>query len=175
MQYMKTYDIEFVNPTMTTWTLLRQTWIALNRVTETKLAKAGLTPEKLAVLWAARDYPFELTPAELARLLFRENQTVAGLLNRMVAEGLIRRTPKRKGRPYTQIKITYRGRQLCDSGVKIFAGLVQECSDDLSPGQRQQLHKSLRAMRDRMLDKIHVELEERPKGYPPGEPIPLIW
>ena len=87
---MKTYDLEFTDPAMTVWALLRQTHTAVNKVAEVRLAKKGLTPEKAAVLWACRDYPGIVTPAEIARLVFREAQTIAGLLNRMEREGLIK-------------------------------------------------------------------------------------
>ena len=95
------YDLEFSDSAMTTWTMLRQTWTAVNKMAEVKLAKVGLTPEKAAVLWLCRDYSGTLTPAEIARYLFRENQTIAGLLNRMESEGLVKRVPKRKGHPFT--------------------------------------------------------------------------
>src|SRR4030043_1731917 len=97
---------------MTTWALLRQTSIAVNKAAEVKLAKVGLTPEKAAVLWACRDYPGTLTPAEIARLVFRENQTIAGLLNRMEREGLVIRVPKRKVHPFTEVRMTPRGMRL---------------------------------------------------------------
>lgn len=48
---------------MTTWNMLCQTWIAVNKVAELKLLEVGLTPEKAAVLWACRDYPGTLIPA----------------------------------------------------------------------------------------------------------------
>jgi len=37
--------------------------------------------------WASRDSPNTVTPAETARLLFQENQSVAVSLNRMEKEG----------------------------------------------------------------------------------------
>src|SRR4030043_1565170 len=105
---------------MTTWALLRQTSIAVNKAAEIKLAKVGLTPEKAAVLWACRDYPGTITPAEIARLMFRENQTIAGLLNRMEKEGLVSRVPKRKGHPFTEVKMTPKGEKLCEQGIEVF-------------------------------------------------------
>jgi DNA-binding MarR family transcriptional regulator len=175
MKDLKMYDLDFVEPAMTTAYLIRQTWTALSKAAETKLAKVGLTPEKLLLLWAARDYPFELTPAELGRLLFRENQTIAGLLNRMEDEGLIKRISKRKGRPYTQVKITPRGRELCNSGVKVYKSLILELSSDLSDKQRKQVHEALRLMRDRMLQVLHLEVAKQPARFPEGKPIPIIW
>ena len=98
------YDFEFADQALTTYTALRQAWVAVNRLAEARLGKINLTPEMLAVLWAARDYPGRLIPAEIARLTHRENQTIAGLLNRMEKFGLVQRIPKRKGKPFTEVK-----------------------------------------------------------------------
>jgi len=57
------YDLEFADAALTTYVLLRQAWLAVNRVAEARLAKVGLTPEKFLVLWICRDYPDTLIPA----------------------------------------------------------------------------------------------------------------
>ncbi len=169
------YNMDFVDPTMTTYTLLRQTWTAVSKIAETKLAKVGLTPEKAAVLWACRDYPGILTPAEISRLVAREAQSIAGLLNRMEKEGLVKRVPKRKGRPYTEIRLTPRGEELCDPGVEVFKGLVQNLTTDMSDEERQRLHDTLNKLRLKVLDQLHIEPEDEVKGLPGGKPISLKW
>jgi len=50
------YDYNFSDSAFTTWVLLRQTWSAIQKVAERKLAKLGLTPEQVDVLWICRDY-----------------------------------------------------------------------------------------------------------------------
>jgi len=50
---------------------LRNAWAAVSKAAEGNPAKVGLTHEKVAVLWACRDYPVQLTPAETSRLVFR--------------------------------------------------------------------------------------------------------
>jgi DNA-binding MarR family transcriptional regulator len=169
------YDMEFADPTMTTWTLLRQTWIAANKLAETKLAKKNLTPENLAVLWICRDYPGPVTPAEIARLVFREAQSIAGLLNRMEKEGLVKRIPKRKGRPFTEIKLTAKGEELCSPGIEIQKKVITEMMSDLPDAKRKQLHQTLRELRQKMLDQMHMELDLQPSGLPEGKPIQLKW
>jgi DNA-binding MarR family transcriptional regulator len=166
---MKTYDLEFTEPAMTVWMLLRQTHTAVNKVAEVRLAKKGLTPEKAAVLWACRDYPDVVTPAEIARLVFREAQTIAGLLNRMEREGLIKRIPKRKGRPYTQVKLTPKGEELVDPGIQVLRRLIESLTEDMPDKERERLIKSLAAIRRKMMDELHIE-----SGSPPaleGRPV----
>lgn len=173
MQDLKFYDYKFQNQSLTTFALLRQAWIAVNKAAETKLLKVDLTPEKLAVLWACRDYPGTLIPAEVARLVFRENQTIAGLLNRMEAEGLVKRVPKTKGHPFTEIKMTAKGEKTVGPGIEIMKALISELVDGLPVQQQEQVQKLLRSLRDRALDKLHIEAHP-PAGYT-DKPIPVEW
>lgn len=168
------YDMDFEDPAMTTWALLRQTWIVVNKVAEARLARIGLTPEKAAVLWACRDYPGVLTPAEISRLVFREAQSIAGLLNRMEKEGLVKRIPKRKGRPYTEIKLTPKGEKLCGPAVDVMKGLVHGLTSDMSDEKRQEFHNALQSIRQKMFDQLHMEVGQ-PPVFKPGRLIPLDW
>ena len=168
------YDFTFPESSLTTFTMLRQTWAAINKVAETRLAKVGLTPEKVAVLWACRDYPGILTPAEISRLVFRENQTVAGLLNRMESEGLVKRIPKRKGHPFTEVKLTPRGEQACAPGIEIMKNVVMEMMAGLPENKQKQLRDLLQPLREKSLQSLYIE-PIKPRGYAEGEPIPVNW
>jgi len=168
------YDFEFSENAMTTWTMLRQSWTAINKVAEVKLAKANLTPEKAAVLWACRDFPGTLTPAEIARLLFRENQTIAGLLNRMEKDGLVKRIPKRKGHPYTEIRLTAKGEKACGPGVEVYKKVITGLFSDMGETEQQQLRKTLKKLRDKMAEELHIEAE-KPMANNQDKSIDLNW
>jgi DNA-binding MarR family transcriptional regulator len=168
------YDLQFNEMSMTTWTMLRQTWIAINKIAEVKLAKVGLTPENAAVLWLCRDYKGTLTPAEIARLLFRENQTIAGLLNRMEKDGFVKRVPKRKGHPFTEVKLTPKGEKACDPGIEIYKKVVNGAMSNMSEAEQKRLQESLRPLRDKMLEELHME-EAKAPAYTQDKPITLKW
>ncbi len=168
------YDLKLSDMTLTTWTLLRQTWSVMDKAAEMRLAKVKLTPEKVAVLWICRDYPGLLTTAEIARFLSRQSQSVTGLLNRMEEEGLVTRAPKRKGRPFTEIKLTEKGEKACTVGVAVVKALVAETAPVLTRDERQRLHGYLEALRRQMVDSMHLELNE-PPDLPARDPIPVRW
>ena len=168
------YEFEFAETAMATWAILRQTWIAVNKAAEVKLAKVGLTPEKVAVLWACKEYPGTLTPAEIARLVFRENQTIAGLLNRMEKEGLVTRVPKRKGHPFTEVKMTPKGEKLAGPGIEILGALIKSLTAEMPVEEQKQLQKSLRKLRQKMMDEMHMELDRGPSAFG-GKPIIVKW
>lgn len=168
------YDIQFADITLTTWALLRQTWLVMDKAAERRLAKVGLTPEKVSVLWICRDYPGLLTTAEIARLLSRQSQSVTGLLNRMEEDGFVTRSPKRKGRPFTEIKLTDKGEEACQVGVEVIRILIAETAPVLSTEDRQQLHKFLAALRQQIVDDMRMELTPSP-DLPVQEPVHMNW
>lgn len=168
------YDLQLSDRTLTIWALLRQTWSVMDKAAETRLAKVGLTPEKVGVLWICRDYPGLLTTAEIARFLSRQSQSVTGLLNRMEEEGLVSRIPKRKGRPFTEIKLTAKGEEACGVGIAVIKSLIRETAPVLSAEEQQQLHKLLGALRQQVVEDLHIELTP-PPDFPTEEPIPVRW
>jgi DNA-binding MarR family transcriptional regulator len=168
------YDLRLSDPTLATWALLRQAWSFMNKAAETKLAKVHLTPEKLGVLWICRDFPGTITTAEISRYMSRQSQSITGLLNRMEQEGLIGRVPKRKGQPFTELKLTAKGQEACDAGASVIKALIEETAQVLSTGDREQLHGFLVALRDHMADMLHIELTP-PPDVAPDETIDVRW
>ena len=152
------YDFRSYDEAFGTWALLHQAWYVLRKSEERKLAKAGLTPEKLELLWVCNAHPGPLTPAEISRATHRENQTTAGLLNRMEKEGLVRRVPKRKGRPFTEVQMTAKGQELFERGRKVALPHIRKLVSGLSTGELKQLQKLLRTLRQSALEELHLEL-----------------
>jgi len=168
------YDLEFGDQALTTYILVRQAWLAVNRYAEAKLAKVGVTPEKFLVLWTCRDYPGPLIPAEIARISHRENQTIAGLLNRMEKEGLVQRIPKRKGHPFTEVKITARGNKLLDAALPVFKSVVSDLISDMPMQKQTECQQWHRELRDKALDKLHLVAGSPAEGVT-EKPIDLKW
>jgi len=156
------YDYQLSDAALTTWLLLARTWSAMYKAEERRLAKVGFTPEQVDVLRLSRDYPIPLTPAEISRSLFRESQSVAGLLSRMEREGLVRRVPKRKGRPFTRVLLTAKGEEVGPRGIEAATSLVAKIMSCLSAEELEQLQKLLRRLRQKALEELHIELLQPP-------------
>ena len=156
------YDFQLDDPALATWVLLARTRAALYKVEERKIAKMGLTPEQVHVLWLCNGYPIPLTPAEISRAMFRESQTIAGLISRMEKEGLVMRVPKRKGHPFTEVKITARGEEVRGPGVETTTTLIARIMSCLSVEEHEQLQRLLRKLRQSALEELHLELLQPP-------------
>jgi len=166
----KMYDYTFSREAFTTAVLLGQVWQVLNNAQETKLAKIDLTPEQTIVLWFCKYSPAPLTPAEIARMLFRKSQTIAGLLDRMERGGLVKRVPKRKGHPFTEVQITAEGEKRLRGGRKVLLDTFEKSMSGLSAEEGEQLRKLLRKVRKNGLKELREELM-LPPGFARGEVI----
>jgi DNA-binding MarR family transcriptional regulator len=154
------YDYDIPDARVSAWMLLFQAFYAMRKAEDRKLAKTklGLSHEKVTVLQLTKLYDIPLTPAELSRSLFREGQTIAGLLTRMEKEGLVTRDKKRKGKPYTEVKATAKGEELYRPGVRTIVSFVTDIMSCLSAEELEQLQKLLRKIRQRAIDELRMEL-----------------
>jgi DNA-binding MarR family transcriptional regulator len=160
------YDYQIPDARLAAWSLLFQAFYATRKAEDRKLAKAkvGLTHEKLAILQLATLYEDPLTPAEISRSLFRESQTIAAMLSRMEREGLVKRVPKRKGKPFTEVIATAKGKELCGPAVEETISFATELMSCLSAEELEQLLELLRKIRQKALDQLYIELLPPPQG-----------
>jgi len=156
------YDYTFSHEAATTAMLLGQTWQSMYNTLESRLAKFDLTPQQSYVLWFCKSSPDPLTPAEIARLLFRKSQTVAGLLSRMEKDGLIKRVPKRKGHPFTEVQITEEGEKRLRGGRQILLDMSEKFVSSLTAEESEQLKGLLRKVRQKGLEELREELVPLP-------------
>jgi DNA-binding MarR family transcriptional regulator len=92
----------------------------------------------------------------------------------MESEGLVQRVPKKKGHPFTEIKMTAKGEKLVAPGIEIMKAIITELTADTPTAQQEQLQNSLRILRDNALGKLHIEASP-PSGLPAGKPVPVKW
>ena len=168
------YDFELSDTGLSTFLVVCQSYKSMSKLAGARLGKVGLTSESLGVLWACRDYPDTVIPAEISRMIYRENNSVAVLLNGLEKDGHISRIPKRKGQPYTEIKITQKGLQALASGTAILKDVVTKLTSGLSPEEHEQLQRLGRQLRDKALQELHLEVGPHKNSKLP-QPPPLNW
>ncbi len=169
---MTMYDYKFAAQSLTAFAQLRHTWFAINKVIELRLLEVDSTPESIAVLWACRDYPGPLHPAEIARLVFRAPHTVAAMLNRMEKEGLIVRIRKRQGHPFTEVRLTAKGRKLCSPRIAVLKDVIAEVMSAMSDEELAQLVELTRPLQMKALEMLHTKLKPSP-GRPEEVTMPV--
>jgi DNA-binding MarR family transcriptional regulator len=169
---MTMYDYKFAGASLTAWAQLRHAWIAMNKIAEIRLGEIGATPESIAILWACRDFPGPLRPAEIARLVFRAPHTIAGLLKRMEKEELVVRIPKKPGHPYTEVKLTPKGKKACAPAIEILKDVIAETMSVMSEQELEQLGELTRPLQLKALEMLNMNLKP-PPGNPEAVTMPV--
>lgn len=119
------------------WTLLNQAQHAAERAAETEMRQLGIPKMHAEVLSLVKSTEGPVTPADIARLLFREPHTISGLLNRMEKQGLVKRVKDLKRKNLVRVAITDKGekayRKMGDAEVihDILSSLTAKEQDDL--------------------------------------------
>lgn len=144
------------------WALLDQVSILMNRMWTKALSKTRVTPEQFAVLNACVDLEVNdiiATTAELSRVTGLRSQSMTGLVNRMEEKGLIHRTPKRRGMPYTKLALTETGKNLRAEASTRMDEVLAGMSKWLNAKDEKALEGALTQVRDKVAEQLHIEVE----------------
>ena len=142
------------------WVLLLRTEEAIFKARQRELNAYDISLIGAGALIVIRALEGRATPAKIARWLFREPHSVAGLLNRMERQGLVRRTKDLDRKNLIRVTLTEKGEKVCDQvserGTlhRILAGLPEE--------QRRQLESILQILLDRALKELAQEVNLPP-------------
>jgi DNA-binding MarR family transcriptional regulator len=132
--------------------LLAQTREGLYKARAKELRKYGISPRQSAVLFIVKSIGGNAIPAEISRRLFREPHSIAGILDRMEEQGLIKKSKDLERKNMIRVSIT-------EKGEKVYL----QCSKREAPGklfsalslrERRTLESSLRKLRAAALEEI---------------------
>jgi DNA-binding MarR family transcriptional regulator len=138
------------------WSLLHQARDTIARARENELRQADISMIKAAVLFFVKSLDGPVTPAEISRVLFREPHTISGLLDRMEAQGLVRRVRDLQRRNLVRIEVTEKGEEFYRRSreKRRIIGKIMSC---LTQEERDQLRRSLMKLRNRALKELGVK------------------
>jgi DNA-binding MarR family transcriptional regulator len=124
--------------------LLRRAWYGLNQAFRQRLAHLDLTPDQFTVLrWLAEGDSRGLTQQELTRLMASDANTVAALLKRMEAAGVIARTIHESDRRARRVRLQPLGERLFQTASVVAQDLQAEVLAQLPAHERSQFLANL--------------------------------
>jgi DNA-binding PadR family transcriptional regulator len=94
------------------------------------------------------------------------------MLNRMEKEGLIVRIRKRQGHPFTEVKLTAKGRKLCSPRVAVLKDVIAEIMSAMSDEELAQLLELTKPLQMKALEMLNAKLKPSP-GHPEEITMPV--
>src|SRR5688500_9135766 len=93
--------------------LLRRCWFSLNQAFRRRILFTGVTPDQFTVLRTLVEAdPVGLTQRQIAEIISSDPNTIASLLERMLASGLVERHPHETDRRAHRILVLPHGRKM---------------------------------------------------------------
>jgi DNA-binding MarR family transcriptional regulator len=127
--------------------LLRRAWYGLNQAFRRKILHLRLTPDQFTVLRTLIEAePKGLTQRELAETISSDPNTIASLLERMEANGLIERAKDRTDRRARRIQPLPQGRKAYKTARAIALELQTEILASLPENEREAFLENLTAI-----------------------------
>jgi DNA-binding MarR family transcriptional regulator len=122
---------------------------------ETWLAPVGLSFESFSLIVTLRRSgpPYELNPTAFYRESLLSSGAITNRIDRVEAEGLVKRLPDPNDRRGTIVRLTPKGRALADRAIKLHFAALTEALSDIDRSERAQLAK--------LLSKLLMSVEER--------------
>jgi DNA-binding MarR family transcriptional regulator len=122
---------------------------------ETWLAPVGLSFESFSLIVTLRRSgpPYELNPTAFYRESLLSSGAITNRIDRVEAEGLVKRLPDPNDRRGIIVRLTPKGRALADRAIKLHFAALTEALSDIDRSERAQLAK--------LLSKLLMSVEER--------------
>ncbi|MBU6399662.1 MAG: MarR family winged helix-turn-helix transcriptional regulator [Verrucomicrobia bacterium] len=146
--------------------LLRRAWYSLNQAFRRRLAHlGGLTPDQFTVLRTLTENdPEGLSQRELTDLMSSDPNTMASLLERMEAAGLLERHRHERDRRAYRIRLRPGGRRAFRQGRQVALMLQSEVLSALPEARREEFLTHLGIV----ADACHAAAEGVPKARTEG-------
>lgn len=135
------------------WVLMSQTYDAFSRAQEIDYARYGINNERRAVLFIIANNGGHARPVDIAREIFRELQSVTGLLQRMERDGLVTRH-KGSGRSKVEVRLTEAGRDVLKRSAN--SEIDKIVFSALKKSERERLSLYLWKVRTRLLAQLGI-------------------
>lgn len=125
------------------------------------LAPIGLTFESFSLIVTLRRSgpPYELNPTALYRESLLSSGAITNRIDRVEAEGLVKRLPDPNDRRGTIVRLTPKGRALADRAIKLHFEALAELLSDIGRSERDQLAKLL----SKLLTAVETRQAARPR------------
>jgi DNA-binding MarR family transcriptional regulator len=126
------------------WRLLDNTRSAIARPRDIEIAQYNISREQVAILHMLADSGDSASIDEIAEKVFRQYNTAATLVNKMIKQGLVSRSKTTINKKYKMV-ITDKGKQLI---AKIPHKSIDMAFSVLSPKEKEELASSLEKLKN---------------------------
>mgnify|MGYP001583932522 CR=1 FL=1 len=146
------------------WQLLQRSLGAIIKVRQKELDRFGITVRQSAVLRTVMRLGQQATPTEIAKQLFLESNTISEQLQRMEADGLVKKVKDLNRKNLVRIEVTQEGHEL--SSKTLNRKSIDYVMSVLTEDEKIELWSILTKLRGRAVEKLDIKDLDL---YPPSD------
>ena len=141
----KEYDI---------WILLSRVYHLIAMLRKLELSKFNILPVQSYILFIIKALGGESTPSKISEYVYQQRSSISDILNRMVKQGLIKKTNKSGGKKRVLVTLTKKGENaLTLSENREF---LHKVMSSLTAEKRGQLESALEILRDNAINELSL-------------------
>jgi DNA-binding MarR family transcriptional regulator len=141
----KEYDI---------WILLSRVYHLIAMLRKLELSKYNILPVQSYILFIIKALGNETTPSKISEYVYQQRSSISDILNRMVKQGLIRKTNKSGGNKRVIVTLTSKGEKALTLSKN--REYLHKVLSSLSEDKKQQLESAMEILRDSAINELSI-------------------
>lgn len=157
---MYIHDFRFPDPSKHMTYIFLQTSSAMLKIMEEACSGEDINLAQFRILKMLDFHDRALTSSEICHCIFRESQTVAASVNRLLERGYVIKIPDQNDKRFMRIQITEKGNQLQQKIRQHSLTLMTEITKCFSEDELEQFNAYLDKLHNWVFDILGIDLVE---------------
>lgn len=136
------------------WILLSRVYHLIAMLRKLELSNYDILPVQSYILFIIKALGNETTPSDISEYVYQQRSSISDILNRMVKEGLIRKTNKTGGKKRVIVTLTAKGEKALTLSMN--REFLHKVISSLTEGKKQQLESALEILRDNAVNELSI-------------------
>jgi DNA-binding MarR family transcriptional regulator len=141
----KEYDI---------WILLSRVYHLIAMLRKLELSKYNILPVQSYILFIIKALGNETTPSKISEYVYQQRSSISDILNRMVKQGLIRKTNKSGGNKRVIVTLTAKGEKALTLSKN--REYLHKVMSSLTEENKGQLESAMEILRDNAINELSI-------------------
>jgi DNA-binding MarR family transcriptional regulator len=136
------------------WILLSRVYHLIAMLRKLELSKYNIMPVQSYILFIIKALGNETTPSKISEYVYQQRSSISDILNRMVKQGLIRKTNKTGGNKRVIVTLTAKGeKSLTFSKNRKY---LHKVMSSLTENKKRQLESAMEILRDSAINELSI-------------------
>jgi DNA-binding MarR family transcriptional regulator len=136
------------------WILLSRVYHLIAMLRKLELSKYDILPVQSYILFIIKALGNETNPSNISEYVYQQRSSISDILNRMVKEGLIRKTNKTRGKKRVIVTLTAKGEKALTLSKN--REYLHKVMSSLTDSKKRQLESALEILRDNAVNELSI-------------------